>query len=381
MIVLWTIVTEIVAILAHILAFSKSLDQKWGLSERLDDSIQGSFDLWIHAASLGEAKACAYAVNLMIKERFDLRILLTVQTKSAFELMVDTYALHPNVCVRMYPLDRPRVLGRWIRTAQIKQVWLYESELWPGLLWADRMGARLVWMSARMGSGFMGLYQKYPKIWTKVLSRIDWIAPLDPRHPAFDGARAKTDSLVWDFKNLIPLPSKSDGRGKCLLSWHASDLPFAADIMSQDAGEWYVQPRFLDQIPHFIAWAKQQQFEIVSWPLAPVSGQICLVDVYGVTDEILQRCGESWIGGGFHQGGSSHSPRESISRGLRTWVGPFLSVADPLIVEWVGLCVGQYGVTERAPAGGRTILAGIYDQQRHNLLVLLNRDFPGRQNI
>ncbi|MBI3506422.1 MAG: 3-deoxy-D-manno-octulosonic acid transferase [Proteobacteria bacterium] len=89
--------------------------------------------LWVHGASLGEARSILPVVARLRAGRPDLNVLVTTGSRSSADMLAaqldGTYAFHQFV-----PLDVPRWIARFLDHWRPDAVLWLESELWPNLL-------------------------------------------------------------------------------------------------------------------------------------------------------------------------------------------------------------------------------------------------------
>ncbi|MFO7859589.1 MAG: glycosyltransferase N-terminal domain-containing protein [Desulfosalsimonas sp.] len=99
-------------------------------------------NLWIQAASAGEAYlACAIADGLLTSG-LRPQILVTTNTRQGMEIL-EKHAdesrgenTKPALMCRWFPFDRPTIMEKAVRQVSPKLVVLLETEIWPGLLHA-----------------------------------------------------------------------------------------------------------------------------------------------------------------------------------------------------------------------------------------------------
>lgn len=119
----------------------------WGWQERILDrnSVpEGPFDLWIQAASGGEATLAGELIrtlhNKITTEKHPpLRLLLTSGTREGKEELERALAslesnIHLKCSVCCFPLDAPHLMKRAFRRYRPRLAVLLETELWPGFL-------------------------------------------------------------------------------------------------------------------------------------------------------------------------------------------------------------------------------------------------------
>ena len=95
--------------------------------------------IWIHAASVGEVRAAAPLVEVLLRERPAARILVSTFTVSGRRIAAQTLADgEPRVRCLLLPIDWGWIPARVIRRERPALFILLETELWPVLLTALR---------------------------------------------------------------------------------------------------------------------------------------------------------------------------------------------------------------------------------------------------
>ncbi len=91
-------------------------------------------DLWIHAASVGEAYIARQIVNNFPKEQ-KLDILITTNTSQGHEILVkEMHSLQQNVQIAYMVFDSPSLVRKAVQIADPKLLVLIELEIWPALM-------------------------------------------------------------------------------------------------------------------------------------------------------------------------------------------------------------------------------------------------------
>ncbi|MFP4072116.1 MAG: 3-deoxy-D-manno-octulosonic acid transferase [Desulfovibrionales bacterium] len=118
------------------LALSKRL--RHGYFQRLfPRKLPEGVDLWIQAASGGEAYLAVELLKTLSKGQERLRVLVTTCTQQGLEVLEGfTPSENLQYHTALFPFDFPRVMQRMLRKLDPRLVVLLETELWPGLLWA-----------------------------------------------------------------------------------------------------------------------------------------------------------------------------------------------------------------------------------------------------
>lgn len=105
--------------------------------------------LWLHAVSLGEARAAASLLEALRAARPGLRILLTHSTATGRE--AGRSLLHPGDAQAWLPYDTPGAVRRFLQAWQPRVGVLMETEVWPNLLHeAQARGLPMVLANARL---------------------------------------------------------------------------------------------------------------------------------------------------------------------------------------------------------------------------------------
>jgi 3-deoxy-D-manno-octulosonic-acid transferase len=146
------------ALCLPLLALSSRLRQ--GFLQRLRPSIKGPFDIWIQAASGGEAYLALELVNALTRQR-TLSILVTTCTAQGLDILggIDP-APGSRVQTAYLPFDLPAIMSRAVGSIRPSAVVLLETELWPGLLWAcSRSAVPVILVNGRMRAQSLQWYR------------------------------------------------------------------------------------------------------------------------------------------------------------------------------------------------------------------------------
>jgi 3-deoxy-D-manno-octulosonic-acid transferase len=105
--------------------------------------------LWLHAVSVGEARACAPLVRALQREYPDHDVLLTCLTAAGRETIKQVYG--ESVLCTWLPYDYPGAVQRFLEHYRPRLGVLVETEVWPNLVHVcARHGVPLVLANARM---------------------------------------------------------------------------------------------------------------------------------------------------------------------------------------------------------------------------------------
>lgn len=89
------------------------------------------FDLWIHAASLGEFEQGRPIIEALLKERPDAKILLSFFSPSGYEVRC---GYDPRVAVVYLPFDSPGLVASFLDAARPKMAIFVKYEFWGNYL-------------------------------------------------------------------------------------------------------------------------------------------------------------------------------------------------------------------------------------------------------
>lgn len=107
--------------------------------------------VWVHAVSVGEVNAAAPLVETLLRERPDLRLLVTTITPTGSERAL---ALWSGRAEHVYlPYDLPGAVHRFVTHFRPAVGLIVETELWPNLLFGCRdLGVPLYIVNARLSA-------------------------------------------------------------------------------------------------------------------------------------------------------------------------------------------------------------------------------------
>jgi 3-deoxy-D-manno-octulosonic-acid transferase len=115
--------------------------------------------LWVHAVSVGEARACAPLVRALQREHPDHDVLVTCLTASGRETVRQVFG--ETVLLAYLPYDFPLAVRRFLEHFRPRLGVLVETEVWPNLVHACRQyGVPVVLANARMSNRSARRYQR-----------------------------------------------------------------------------------------------------------------------------------------------------------------------------------------------------------------------------
>jgi 3-deoxy-D-manno-octulosonic-acid transferase len=330
--------------------------------------------LWLHAVSVGEARACAPLVRALQRAHPDHDVLVTCLTASGRETVKQVYG--ESVLLAYLPYDYPRAVRRFLEHFRPRLGVLVETEIWPNLMHACRQyGVPVVLANARMSNRSARGYQRLG-----LLSRPAFAAlaatcaqgPADARRLARLGAQDVTVAGNLKF-DIEPDPAKvEEGRAFRAALGHRKVLLFASTregeeerlleaCGTQDDGTLLVLvPRHQARFDAVSALAERMGFTLARRSLgeAPRQGRrLYLGDTMGEMAFYYALCDVAVIGGSFEPLGGQNLI-EACAAGVPVITGPhmfnFADVTRLAVRAQAALQVADAGAALRA---ARALLA------------------------
>jgi len=138
----------------------------------LKTSMPSKADIWIQAASAGEAYL---AEEIMKKMNFSrpVDILFTSGTRQGLDILgsatVRTDMKNITARTSFFPFDQPAVMEKAVKNINPKLMLLLESEMWPGHLSAlKKYGCQTIIINGRMTDKSLGKYLLWKSFWNSI---------------------------------------------------------------------------------------------------------------------------------------------------------------------------------------------------------------------
>lgn len=170
---------------------------------------KGPFDLWIHAVSVGEARAATPLVKRLLEANPAANILVTTTTPTGSAMV--TMMLKETVSHCYFPYDLRWAMRQFVAKISAETVLIMETEIWPNMIEAVRdSGSTLIYTNVRLSERSYLNYAKFPVLLKRTLSMVDHFAvqgSLDRKHLELLGVASKkiseTGSIKFDV-NVAP---------------------------------------------------------------------------------------------------------------------------------------------------------------------------------
>ena len=195
----------------------------------------GPFDLWIHAVSVGEARAMMPLVEALLLAKPRVLVTCTTPTGRA----TATALLGDRATVVYLPFDAPWLIAKFLRAAQPKLALLMETELWPGVCdAAKRAGVPLWLVNARLSERSAAGYARGGVLTRAMLACLSGIAAQSEQHAArFRALGANHVTVTGNMKFDMTVPTDAESRGQSLATHLAKHRPFWVAGSTRDGEE------------------------------------------------------------------------------------------------------------------------------------------------
>ena len=345
-------------------------------------------DLWIQAASVGEAQL-AWQLIRFLRPQSPVRALVTTNTQQGLEILQKAAGRQPpppgirSLHLTYFPFDRPAIMHRAVKSVQPRVMVLLESEIWPGLLAElKRSGCHTLIINGRMTARSFRRYRIWPSIWRSLRpERVLAISAADAARFAglFGPAGIEVmPNLKFDRLQFGDQGSLSTSE---LAAFLPAEFPFGvlgAIRRAEEAPVLRLIMRLNREVPEAViglfprhahrqaAWQKRLESAGLPWlkrseirePVPP--GTIILWDTFGELAAAYRLCRAAFVGGSLAPLGGQNF-LEALNGGVRPVIGPHWDN-----FAWVGRGILDDGLVLEAPDWQRAA-AALAAQLRHPL--------------
>jgi 3-deoxy-D-manno-octulosonic-acid transferase len=320
--------------------------------------------VWVHAASLGEAKLLLQFLNVLEHRNPDDCYVVTATTAAGVEHL--ERMKRPSVyAVGFLPFDSPRLMASVLETFAISRLWLLETELWPAMLHAcfsRRIPVGIA--NARVEERSFARYRKWSCFLGSLLEKLDIVLAQNETYAQrFHSLGVKPERLhvVGNLKTCSPIqPPRVEERSavRRLLnlepddtvivagSFHAGEGALAAAAMKElekkeHSCRLIVVPRYLREADALAA--ELDDGCLRTSDLSTNSAwTICLIEKLGVLEAVYRIADAAIVGGTFIDIGG-HNVWEAAQNGIPVFFGPHYyeqrSGCEKLLAAGVGFMV------------------------------------------
>ena len=151
-------------------------DDRRYLTERLGvaNYSTGPFDIWLHAASVGEVNAVMPLVELVTQQHPNFSILFTVNTPTGG--ITATNKLPAGVAFHYMPFDWQFAIERFTAQVKPRALLVTETEVWPNLyLHCFHKGIHLTIINGRLANRMLSASRWIKRVYCRALEEVYWI--------------------------------------------------------------------------------------------------------------------------------------------------------------------------------------------------------------
>ncbi|MFU8877194.1 MAG: 3-deoxy-D-manno-octulosonic acid transferase [Wenzhouxiangellaceae bacterium] len=146
--------------------------------ERRGDVPEGSGELWLHAASVGEFNAVAGLLERLLDNRPGLHIVVSTTTQTAAQAFEHRFGNQSGAEGRIRhvfaPLDTTAAVRRWLKRTAPSALVLVETEIWPVMLdQCRRRSIPVAIVNARLSERAMRRYRCFAGLFRQALAEVD----------------------------------------------------------------------------------------------------------------------------------------------------------------------------------------------------------------
>jgi 3-deoxy-D-manno-octulosonic-acid transferase len=285
--------------------------------------------LWVHAVSVGEARAAAPLVRALLEALPDHGVVLTCTTAAGRETLKQVYG--ETVMASYLPYDFPEAVQGFLEHFRPRLAVLMETEVWPNLLAAcAENGVPVVLANARMSEKSARGYRRWRSLSLPAFHSLAAVCA----QSAADAARLRslgardpqvTGNLKFDVEpNAAQLAEGREWRrrlGRPVLlfaSTRESEEKLLLDAVPAWEGLILVVPRHPQRFDEVAQWAQSRRSSV---PVPDASVRVHLGDTMGEMSFYFGACDVAVIGGSFVPLGGQNLI-EALAAGTPVVAGP-----------------------------------------------------------
>lgn len=312
--------------------------------------------IWVHAASMGEAKSAVRLVQSII-ERGD-QVFLTTTTPAGRRVFAEKFERLPGQS--FIPIDSPSAVKRFVNRVKPKMAVLVELELWPNLLAElEQQAIPVVLISARLSHQSLVRYQRIGSLVTRSVRGLSLVAAqteLDAKRFVELGVSPSRVQVLGSLKFDQEFDSEQLERGRRLRLSIGMERPVWVALSVREGEEEIVVeaheklresypsvlliiiPRHETQFEPLANWLSSRKDRHVVWSdehQVSSSASILLADVMGELPVFLSASDVAFVGGSLVPVGG-HNLLEPAALGVPVLVGPSVrnfQQVDDLLAE------------------------------------------------
>ncbi len=303
-------------------------------------------ELWLHAASVGEANVAAAIIKALRLRRPETRILLTLQTSAGLaraRKLLET----EGVSLALAPFDLPHFVKEAFQRVRPRVLALVETELWPNLiLEARRRGVSLLLVNGRLSEKAFRRYRLHKGLWQKLLKSFGALGVIGPQeaerfralgapserlyllgNAKYDLLQQRKEKLsLKEARKKLPSSKQILTFGSLRKGEEKEVLKAVVKFLKKFSGRicLVLAPRHLKRIKEYERNLKKLKIPYSLWSKLPQrEAPVILLDAIGPLFEIYALSFAAFVGGSLVPRGGQN-PLEPALLGRPLLFGPFM---------------------------------------------------------
>ncbi len=299
--------------------------------------------VWVHAASLGEAKLLHKFLEILEQRHPEDLYLVTATTRNGVQYLQERPT--NTICATGFlPIDTIPLIKGVIEHFRVSRVWLLETELWPSMLWTcKRKGIPVGIVNARMEEKSFVNYRRFKGVLQYLFECFDVVLAQNETYAErFTqlGVKIKNIHIVGNLKShiMIKRPPRKEWlalrkglnlndsqfviTAGCVHALEGKALKTCFDILknSNMPCKLIIVPRHLEEVPELLAQMDGNVAHIRDIATSS-KWEICLIEKIGILDDMYKIADAAIVGGTFDSTGC-HNVWDPAKYGIPVFFGP-----------------------------------------------------------
>lgn len=325
--------------------YKKSLLARFGAGLPVLSRRNNSPIIWIHAVSVGEAKAASPLFHAIKKNKPGARIVISTTTETGQE---EAKRSMPDAAHYFYlPFDFSWLMKKAVQKIGPNALILVESDFWYNLLKiAKNSGASVLLVNGKMSLRSMRRFKKIPFLSKRLFRQFDRLCLQSQNYsdrflqagaqsdqiavtgnlkydhpiqqlPFADRARMKEELGITPKERVIVIGSTHAPEEECILS-ETKKIPQCRILLI---------PRHPERFEEVAGKLRSQGFSVLKWSeSAQKRGdeQVILIDRMGLLTTCYQLADVAIVGGSYVETVGGHNVFEPVQCGIPTLFGPYM---------------------------------------------------------
>lgn len=341
--------------------------ERWSLPAVAQPSRENQ-TIWIHAASLGEAKVAFRFLPLLEKKHPSCVFVLTALSESGVNYL-QSHRIPSVYHAGFMPFDTIGHIRKFAAFFSISRIWLVETEIWPGMLWfCLRKKIPVGIINGRMEEKSFALYRMFRFFLAPFFNYMDTVLVQNDayaerfrvmgvqpealhstgnikKHISVEPAPAPRKKAVREQMNITPADSVITAG--CIHPGEAGIIEKTALYCSSRgyAWKWILVPRHINKTALILQELNSSVMHVRNTCATRSTWDMCIIEAFGVMEEMYLIADAAILGGTFVSVGG-HNAWEPVQFGIPLFFGPDFHTqresCEQLLQAGVGFCVNDH---------------------------------------